>query len=100
TSLLKSFISSTTLESMLLLLSIILILLGSLIVNKKEIILTRIDAMWYIFLISFISNIAFNSTLTIGTIIDIYIYSIAILFLLLVKEELSYFNSSLKLIKI
>lgn len=97
-SVIKSFIRFEL--SFLLLLFSIIILLFSKLINKNGIAITKVDLMWLLFLMCFIINIAFNGLFTPNNMIDILVYTLAIMFLLLVKVNINYYDSSLKLIKI
>lgn len=79
--------------------SIVFIVFGKLI-SKKGITFTRVDVLWFLFYILFVLNISFNNLINRQTIVDISVYTTALLFLLFVKVNIDYYSSSLKLIKL
>lgn len=99
-SLLKSFVFPTNLAWLLLLIFSILILLFSNLILLKGFILTRIDIMWFIFIIFFVCNIFIKDIASIESIIDIIVYFLAICFLLLTKVNINNYDYSFKLIKL
>lgn len=100
---LKSFLFSSHLEILsisLLSISLIFLILNRFILANRSIILSSIDIMWILFFSMLFLNITWNSSLNKSSIYDLFVYASCILFLIIVKVDIRYYNSSLKLIKI
>ncbi|MFD1334543.1 O-antigen ligase family protein [Oceanobacillus iheyensis] len=97
---LKSFLFPFELRLLILMFSIVILFFSILVINKKGILITRVDIMWLLFLLLFVTNISFNNIITPVTIIDIFVYTSGIVFLLLVKVNISNYDYSLKLVKL
>lgn len=92
----KSFVPSQI--TILILVSSIVTLIFSRLISKNGITLTRVDFLWFLFYILFILNITLNNLFTPQIIFDILVYTSALLFLILVKINIDYYKSSMKLI--
>lgn len=82
----------------LILLFSITILIFNRLISKNGIILTRVDFLWFLFYILFVLNITLNNLFNLQTIVDIMVYASALFFLVLVKVNIDYYKSSMKLI--
>lgn len=96
---LKSFIPYQ-ISYLLLGASFIVLLFSKLIISRRGIILTRVDMMWFLFLMIFIINITSNHLVSRGTVSDLLIYVIGTSFLLFAKANIDDYKYSLRVIKI
>ncbi|WP_203553655.1 O-antigen ligase family protein [Bacillus sp. B15-48] len=96
---LKSFIPFQ-ISYLLLLTSIVILLFSTLVFSKRGLVITRVDIMWFFFLMFFIINIAFNNIIRVGTVYAVFVYLLGICFLLLVKVDINYYKYPLKIISL
>lgn len=94
---LKTFISSEGLEVILLSATLVLLLLYY-IVSNESLIIYRVEAMWFVFLIYFIFNILYQGRFMKLHMLDIFIFIFAFLLLLFYKINVNYFIIALKTI--
>lgn len=91
-----SFLSSLQVETVYLILTLILFILAYLLSNKG-IVVYKVEIMWFIFLIYFLINMVYHGKFIKIYFIDILAFAFIFFFLLLVKVNVNYYITSIKI---